>query len=56
MQFTLFWIDFFLKDKLLGFGLCSIKNYEGIHRNLLSIYWNDGDLLIDFFWFRVLSY
>lgn len=53
MKFSLLWIDLFLKDNLVGFGFCSSKNYDGFHRSLLAIYWNDGELLIDLLWFRV---
>ena len=53
MEFTLLWIDLFPKDRLFGFGVFSIKNYGALNRNLLSIYWNNGELLIDLLWFRV---
>jgi hypothetical protein len=53
MQFTLLWIDLFLKDNNIGFALCSLRNYDDFHRSLFAVYWNDGELLIDLFWFWV---
>lgn len=55
MQFTLFWITLFFKDDLYGFGVCSIKTC-GVIRSLLAIYWCDGKLLIDLFWYQVFSW
>lgn len=52
MTLDLFWIDFWLQDRLFGFGLFSIKREETM-RSLFSIYWNEGELLIDLFWFRI---
>jgi hypothetical protein len=52
MIFDLFWIDFFFKDKLFGFGIFTIKRNE-IIRSFLSICSNDGELLIDLLWFRI---
>jgi len=52
MTFDSFWFDFYLQDKLFGFGFCSIKN-ENLFRSLLSIYWNDREILIDLFWIRI---
>ena len=55
MTIDLFWIDFFLKERLFGFGILSIKNDDWFNRSLLSIYWNDGELLIDLLYFRVVT-
>ena len=52
MTFDILWIDFWLKDKLFGFGILCVKTTEGI-RNFFSVYWNDGELLVDLLWFRV---
>ena len=52
MTFDLFWIDFFIKDRLFGFGIFTIKRDETI-RSFLSIYSNDGELLMDLLWFRI---
>lgn len=38
MQFTLLWIDLFFKDNNIGFGLCSLKDYDAFHRSLLAVY------------------
>ncbi|MEE9302679.1 MAG: hypothetical protein V3U84_02730 [Thiotrichaceae bacterium] len=46
------WIDFWWVDYLFGFGLLTINTGER-SRSLLSIYWNDGELLIDLLWLRV---
>lgn len=54
MTFDLFWIDFFIKERLFGFGIFSIKGEE-IHRSFVAVYWNDGELLVDLFWFRIFS-
>lgn len=53
MQFSLLWINLSFKDNLFGFKFCGIRNYDEFNRNLLAVYWNDGDLLIDFLWIRV---
>ncbi len=55
MTFNLFWIDYYWVDKLFGFGFCTIKTENKV-RSLFSIYWNDRDLLIDLFWFRIVTY
>ncbi len=55
MSFNLFWLDFYLQEKLFGFGILNFKNSEDINRNLFSIYWNDRELLIDLFWIRILT-
>ena len=49
------WFDFYWPEKLFGFGVFTIKR-ENLHRSLFSIYWNDGDLLIDLGWFRILTH
>ena len=54
MTFNIFWIDVWIKDKLFGIGFLTIKQEE-LHRSLSSIYWNDGELLIDLFWIRILT-
>ena len=55
MGFALLWIDFFLKEKLFGFGIGGVEKHNGFDKSLFSIYWNNGALLIDFFWFRILG-
>lgn len=50
MAFDLFWMDFWIRDKLFGFGILSLKK-EDFHKSLLAIYWDDGEILIDLFWF-----
>jgi len=54
MTLNLFWVDFWLKDRLFGIGLFTVKQEE-LHRSLFSIYWNDGETLIDLLWFRIYS-
>lgn len=54
MTLDLLWIDFFLRDRLFGFGIVSVKGKD-IHRSLFAIYWNDGELLIDLCWFRIFA-
>ena len=54
MIFYLFWIDFFIKDKLFGIGLLTFK-FEELVRSFFCIYWNDGELLIDLLWFRIVT-
>jgi len=53
MQFTLVWIEFFLKEKLFGFGVGEVEKYDKFSRNLFSIYRHSGGLQIDLLWFRV---
>ncbi len=52
MKFNLLSVDFFWSDRLLGLGIATIT-LENLVRSLFLIYWNNGDLLIDLFWFRV---
>ena len=54
MTLDLLWVDIWFRDRLFGFGFITIKGEEFI-RSLFSIYWNDGELLVDLFWFRVLT-
>ncbi|KKN02404.1 hypothetical protein LCGC14_1118060 [marine sediment metagenome] len=60
MTFDLFWIDFYPSDRLFGFGLFGIRTEdssgERTLRNLFSIYWNDRELMIDLFWFRIVTH
>ena len=56
MTFNLFGIDFYLLDKLFGFWGVTFKDVEKeIHRSLFALYWNDGNLLIDLFWFHIVD-
>ncbi len=55
MNFNLFWIDFWLSDHLFGFGFCCFET-GNLLRSLFSIYWNDRDLMIDLFWFRIVTH
>jgi len=55
MSFNLFWLDFWLQDRLFGFGFFTFEGEE-LHRSLFSIYWNNGELMIDLLWFRILTY
>jgi len=58
MTFTMLWIDFYLLDRLFGFGLCCIKietPSDTIHRNLFCVYWSDGEFIIDLFFIRILT-
>ena len=54
MTFNLFGIDFYRKDELFGFWLGAIK-YEEERRCLFGIYWKEGNLLIDLFWFHIVD-
>jgi hypothetical protein len=55
MTLDLFWADFWIQDRLFGFGLCTLKGSNFI-KSLFSIYWNDRELLVDLFWIRILTY
>lgn len=55
MEFDLLWIDFYWTNRLFGFGFCGIR-IENKSRNLFSIYWNDRELMIDLFWFRIVTH
>jgi len=52
MVFDLAWIDFWLQDKLFGFGIFTIKCEEFL-RSFFSIYYNDGEILMDILWIRI---
>ncbi len=52
MTFDLMWIDWWWSEKLFGIGFFSIKG-ESL-RSLFALYWNDGELQIDVFWFRIM--
>ena len=54
MTIDLFWLDFWFQDGLFGLGACTVKR-EGYIRSLFSIYWNDGELLVDLLWFRIVT-
>ena len=54
MTFDLMWVDFWLKERLFGVGIFTVKKEE-MHRSLFSVYWNDGELLVDFLWFRIIT-
>ncbi len=57
MTFDLFGIDIYWSDRLFGFWFCSFKNSDQeIHRSLFTIYWNNGELLIDLFWIHLLEF
>jgi len=55
MTIDLAWIDFYLKDRLFGFGFLSITN-ELKFKSLFAVYWNDRQLLVDLFWIRVIKH
>lgn len=50
MTFSIFGIDFYLKYKLFGFWLLSFKSENP--RSLFGIYWSNGTLIFNFFWFN----
>ena len=57
MNFKLFWIDFWLDDRLMGFGFFTVEvtvedGFES-QRSLFEIYYSDGEIFIDFFWFHI---
>lgn len=54
VDISLFWINLFFAEKLFGFGLLTIKGENRI-RSLFSLYWNDGELLVDLLWFRIVT-
>lgn len=54
MTCDLFWIDFWFRDNLFGLGILSIKR-EDFHKSLFAIYYNDGELLVDLFWLRIIT-
>ena len=54
MTFQLFGFDFIPKDHLYGVWIGEIRCWKSeTVRNLLSIYYNDGEWLIDLLWCRV---
>lgn len=52
MNFNLFGFDLFWQDRLYGFWFCGIKT-TNLHRHLFSIYYSDGELIIDVLFIRV---
>ena len=55
MTFQIFGFDFIPIDRLYGVWLGEIRCWKSEKiRNLFSIYYNDGELLIDLLWFRVI--
>lgn len=52
MTFNFIWIDFWPTN--FGFGIFSVET-ANLFRNLFSIYWSDGDLLVDLFYIRVVG-
>lgn len=56
MTFDLFWVDAYIEEKLFGFGVFTIKGMDSVRsRSLFSVYWADGMLLLDLFYFKVLD-
>lgn len=57
MHFTLAFIDFFIPEQVFGFGILGVDSCDDfIHRYLFSIYWNDGEISIDLFWFKIFTF
>ena len=54
MGIGMFWIDCWWQEKSFGFGFLTFK-FENLTRSFFSIYWLDGELLVDLFWLRVLT-
>lgn len=53
MSLQLFGFDFIRLDSLYGFWFFEVKNWnKDLHRSLLSIYWNDGEFIVDFLFMR----
>lgn len=52
MRLELLWMDGWIPEGLIGFGLCTIDLGYTV-RSLLSVYWGEGIWLIDLFWFRI---
>ncbi len=55
MTFQLFGFDIFPQERLFGFWFCGIDG-TNTHRHLFSIYYNDGEILVDVLFCRVLTY
>ncbi len=54
MVFTLFWIDFFVKERLFGFGIMSFCGEE-CSNSLFSIYYAKKSLSLQLFYFKILG-
>ena len=52
MRLELCWMDGWIDEGLIGFGLGTI-DLGYIVRSLFSVYWGEGIWLIDLFWFRI---
>ena len=57
MTVHLFGFDIIPVENEYGFWFLGITIYteEGIHRNLFSLYWSKGSLLLDLFWIRIMG-
>ena len=47
---------YFGLNVFLMIGYTEDSSGERTLRNLFSIYWNDRELMIDLFWFRIVTY
>ncbi|KKN31162.1 hypothetical protein LCGC14_0826710 [marine sediment metagenome] len=53
MTFNIFGFDFYWIEKCFGFWICIIKNINMGSRSLFALYYADGDLIINLFWFHL---
>jgi hypothetical protein len=56
MTFSLLWFCFSISNNLFGIGIGTVQMWTtDTVRSLLTVYWNDGELLVDLFWIRVIG-
>jgi len=56
MTFNLFGADFYFLDELFGFWLGTVKDTSReINRSLFAVYWDNGNFMVDLFWFHVVD-
>jgi len=54
MEFNLLSVHVWRRDQVYSFSLCSVAIGDGRTRGLLGIWWDQEELLVDLFWFRVI--
>lgn len=51
MTFDIFGIDFYWRERLFGFWIVAFKNSKKeTPRSLFTLYWADGELIVNLFW------
>lgn len=54
-RFIPIWFDLWIQDCVFGFGILSLETEEE-SRNLFSICYCEGSVLVDLFWLRLVDF